>query len=193
MKPLLPLLALVAFPASAVTVTVNGCDSPKSAVDSGANVTIVCASIAPPDPPTACTPGNTTHLTQAWGGPSKIYPNWPANNTLVVAVAIPANAIWGDFVVSFGEYNAPPTYRRATLSRSACDFRERDNTGVNGPFDTANGNAGDLGGKLSNMPPLKAGETYYFNFRNEFWDGSKWVASCGSASCQMVLGWSWPR
>jgi hypothetical protein len=186
------LLVLCALAAAAATLTIDGCDT---LTGTAPNLKCSTSSTPPPDPAPGnfCNSATTTQMQHTWGT-STSYPKWPANNTLVIVVTIPANAIWGLFGVGFGEYNSPPTARRASMSAFPCDFRAPDPKGVNGPIDVEGGNSGNLGANLSSAGPLFPGKTYYLNFRNEFKDGSgQWVPSCSSTTCQMVLGFQNPK
>ena len=87
-----------------------------------------------------------------------------------MALTVPSNV--GAFPISgyttMYEYGGPPTLRIATISKSACDFRNDDPSGANGPLMSTGGVQATiswnvLSGAQVNLQP---GQTYYFNFKN---------------------------
>ncbi|NUO50832.1 MAG: hypothetical protein HOV80_18420 [Polyangiaceae bacterium] len=86
---------------------------------------------------------------------------------------------------SMAEYQGPPTMRHMTISRSPCDFRPVDPTGVNGPLAESAGTAALIGWNVGVEPlALVAGETYYFSYRN---------LNCAQASCDASTSTNWPH
>jgi hypothetical protein len=86
---------------------------------------------------------------------------------------------------SMAEYQGPPTMRHMTISRSPCDFRPVDPTGVNGPLAESAGTATLIGWNVGVEPlALVPGETYYFNYRN---------LNCAQASCDASTSTNWPH
>lgn len=107
------------------------------------------------------------------------------------APAAPATyAISGAITVA--EFDGPPTVRQITLSRSKCDFRALDATGLNGPYNIGYGTTASTYFNVGAPPAsLVPGETYYVNIRN--WDPNTNSISCGQAACQAIIEPSWPR
>jgi hypothetical protein len=72
------------------------------------------------------------------------------------------------------------TDREATISRTACDFRPTDPSGVNGPiaraFGSSTTNFFTADPSRAGYPVLQAGGNYYYNVRN-------YEPSTGSISC----------
>lgn len=72
--------------------------------------------------------------------------------------------------VSAAEFSGEPTTREATISRTPCDFRAVDSTGVNGPVSRTSGisvtNFFSADPSRPGYPVLQPGATYYYNVRN---------------------------
>lgn len=86
---------------------------------------------------------------------------------------------------SLAEYNGPPAPRHMTLSKTPCDFRAPDVTGVNGPLAASSGTVVFVGWNVNAAPlALVPGQTYYFSFRN---------LSCGQDSCEASTTTNWPH
>ncbi|HEV2037227.1 MAG TPA: hypothetical protein VGQ96_01370 [Candidatus Eremiobacteraceae bacterium] len=132
-----------------------------------------------------------------WGQPlsleSRVSGNFGDNTVWVFQMTVPpgtpTSAVKGRFVVV--EYQGPNTLRQMTISKSACDFRLKDYTGVNGPLGVSNGNTVSLYFGVATPfifgdPALTAGETYYFNVRNWQLDPTP-QNSCGQTSCNAVV------
>jgi hypothetical protein len=68
------------------------------------------------------------------------------------------------------EYSGPPTVREATLSRTPCDFRPTDPSGINGPIARSSGVTNTIFFTRDPMRPgypvVSAGGFYYYNLRN---------------------------
>lgn len=130
-----------------------------------------------------------------WGSSPTIYTKdfgpLKAGGIAVVAIVIPSSisaAAWGR--LQWAEYVDPRGDRQVTLSRSPCDFRGTDPSGVNGPLVVTGGVSGDvywnLGAARFGYPEghVSAGQTYYVNLRQ--------TNGCGSSGvCNMVLGLTW--
>lgn len=72
-----------------------------------------------------------------------------------------------------------------SLSKTPCDFRAPDVTGVNGPFAASSGSVVLVTWNVNASPlSLLPGQTYYFNFRN---------LSCGQDSCEASTTTNWPH
>jgi hypothetical protein len=130
-----------------------------------------------------------------WGSSPTIYTKdfgpLKADGVAVVAIIIPSNispSAWGR--LQWAEYVDPRGDRQVTLSRSPCDFRGPDPSGINGPLVMTGGVSGDVYWNLAaarfGYPEghVLAGQTYYVNLRQ--------TNGCGSSgSCNMVLGLTW--
>ena len=92
--------------------------------------------------------------------------NFQAASVAAISFVVP-NQASGSFQASVVEYVDAPTARHVTLSRNACDFRDLDPTGVNGPLsaDPGAGPSQVVGGSLD-TGQLTPGQTYYINVRN---------------------------
>jgi len=131
----------------------------------------------------------------AWGSSPTIYTKdfgpLKADGVAVVASVIPSTIApnaWGR--LQWAEYVDPRGDRQVSLSRSPCDFRAPDPSGVNGPLVVTGGVSGDVYYNLAaarfGYPEghVTAGQTYYVNLRQ--------VNGCGSSGrCDMVLGLTW--
>jgi len=93
---------------------------------------------------------------------------------------------------AWAEWGSPPTYRHLTLSKSPCDFRDPDGTGVNGPLAATAGTVplinfnvgGPAGSGNDSTMSLVPGQTYYLNIRN---------LNCGGGSCDASTTMAWPQ
>jgi hypothetical protein len=94
------------------------------------------------------------------------------------------------------EFNGPPTYREATLSRTACDFRPIDATGNNGPLALATSNTTSLsfviGASRPSYPGLAPGGSYYLNVRN-YLSGSNTITCAPPGRCDALASINLPR
>jgi hypothetical protein len=108
---------------------------------------------------------------------------------LTVPAGTPASGVTGRFTVS--EYTGAPTPRQLTISTQACDFRQKDYTGANGPLAVSNGSTASISYAVATPfifgpAGLTAGQTYYINVRNWQLDPSpQW--SCGLARCDAIM------
>ena len=89
------------------------------------------------------------------------------------------------------EFGGLATPRQMTISRSACDFRTKDYTGLNGPLSVSNGNTvaiyynigtPQLFGGTAYLTP---GTTYYVSIRNYSVDSGSY--SCGQGTCPAIM------
>ena len=126
-----------------------------------------------------------------WGSTERYntvdYGGFPADMVVVIEVSVPASppsyATAG--YTSLAEFNGVPAYRHMTLSKTACDFRDPDPTGTNGPFAASAGTAVLIGWNVGAPPVgLVAGQTYYFSVRN---------LSCGQLTCEATTSTTWPH
>jgi hypothetical protein len=147
-------------------------------------------------PPNFCSSYNDVVSTVVpWGSTPVIYTkdfgSLKADGVAVVGIVIPSNISptaygWLDWDAYIdGRYD-----RQVTLSRSQCDFRAMDPSGINGPMVVTGGGTGQVYWNLSAPRPgyaeghVLAGQTYYVNIRQ--------TSGCGpSGSCNMVLGLHW--
>jgi hypothetical protein len=108
---------------------------------------------------------------------------------LVVPPGTPNSLIIGRFTTA--EYQGPNTFRQLTISTQACDFRQKDYTGVNGPLAVSNGTTAEISYGVATPfifgpAGLTAGQTYYISVRNWQLDPTpQW--SCGLTSCNAIM------
>jgi hypothetical protein len=100
-------------------------------------------------------------------------PSFAWNGAWAVRFTVPPTMHAGQVGrMSGAEFGAGPTYRDATISTTACDFRAVDPSGANGPFSRSTGisvsNAFDVDGSQPGLPVLVPGGTYYYNVRNYY-------------------------
>lgn len=112
---------------------------------------------------------------------------FPADMVLVFEMTVPSSpasyATAG--YTSVAEYDGVPAQRHMTLSRTPCDFRDADPTGVNGPLAAAGGLTALIDWNVGAPPvALVAGQRYYFNIRN---------VVCGQLTCEAGFSTTWPR
>ncbi len=119
------------------------------------------------------------------------------NGVWAVRIGVPGtapDAAFGSLQVA--EFGGPPTYREATLSRTACDFRPIDTTGLNGPLAYAFGNSASLafiiGASTPSYPGLAPGGVYYFNIRN-YLSGSSTITCASPGRCDALTNVNMPR
>ena len=120
--------------------------------------------------------------------------NFGDNVTLIIKLVVPPgthqSTDFGRF--SGAEYLGPNTFRQMTISKTPGDFRPKDYTGSNGPFQVANGTTAQVSYGVMTPSPfvqtagLTAGETYYINMRNWQLDPTP-QPSCGQSSCGAVV------
>jgi hypothetical protein len=104
---------------------------------------------------------------------------------LVVPPGTPPSSIIGRLTAF--EYVGPNTFRQLTISTQACDFRQKDYTGVNGPLAVSNGTTAEISYGVATPfifgpAGLSAGQTYYISVRNWQLDPTP-QSSCGLTSC----------
>jgi hypothetical protein len=158
---------------------------------------------------------NVILLTVPWGGVADTRSageNFLPNGILVAQFTVPSG--WANNPGSIGkvqvaEYGDPPTYRQASLSTQACDFRGvatgqydqyfRDITGKQPfPLQWAFGNTAvaqfTVTGNALFQPQLQPGTTYYYNVRNwnPYGNNGAGSISCGSASCNAIISINTP-
>ena len=140
----------------------------------------------------------------SWGFAGYTYPSdyggsFTSNTIVVVPVTVPGVPSSYDRSPAFGahalEYQGPATMRWVSLSKSRCDFRAEDPTGVSGPisFDgDKNGYSASqgVGGRVGANEVMKPGETWYINV----WNHSAKYPACPTkgANCTFALGYFWP-
>ena len=177
-----------------------------SAVNSGGTGNAASANIswvsAPPAPPGLCAQFPAVLYTDfgSSGGVAHSYlseTGFRWNGVWAVRVAVPGtapDAAFGSMQVA--EFGGPPTYREATLSRTACDFRPVDASGNNGPSAFANGITASLtfiiGASTPTYPGLAPGGTYYLNVRN-YLSGSNTITCASPGRCDALTNVNMPR
>jgi hypothetical protein len=93
------------------------------------------------------------------------------------------------------EYMYTPQMRWMSLSKSPCDFRAEDRTGISGPVAFAGDSQGYLqtqgvAGRVGANEVMKPGETWYINI----WAHSGKYPTCKKgANCTFAVGYFWPR
>ena len=128
----------------------------------------------------------------AWGDASRKLTSslggFTAETVIVMAFTVPSSpsSYGSQGYTSIAEYQGPPAFRIMSLSKSQCDFRNPDPTGANGPLDLQGGVQATINWNVGNAPlGLVAGQTYYFNFRND---------SCGQGVCDAAIATTqWPH
>ena len=152
---------------------------------------------------------NVTIIDVPWGGQATANVNggsFAANGVLVARFTVPAGAVYGDGAIGkiqVAEYGDPATYRQATLSQVACDFR-----GAPGPYGNPNAQDAPAGASAAiplawrfgntataeftvtglNIfyPKLTPGQMYFYNIRNFSQDLGNAV-SCNGSTCNAVV------
>ena len=139
------------------------------------------------------------------GGPGG---SFSAKGILVARFTVPANftsASGSKATITLGEYGDSATYRQASLSPKACDFRGVATT-YPGKYTSSLGGGGatyPLAWSASNAPSLEftvtgtalgtaqlvPGQTYYWNIRNysPYLNGGAGGVSCAGATCNVVV------
>jgi len=158
---------------------------------------------------------NVIVLDVPWGGVNDTRSagtNFLPNGILVARFTVPAG--WANNPGNVGkvqaaEYGDPPTYRQASLSTQACDFRGvangqydqyfRDITGIQPyPLQWAFGNTAvaefTVSGNALFRPQLQPGVTYYYNVRNwsPYGNGGTGSTSCSRSSCNAIISINTP-
>jgi hypothetical protein len=158
---------------------------------------------------------NVIFMDVPWGGIADTRSNGTTflpNGILVAKFTVPASWVNTSGYVGkaqVAEYGDPPTYRQASLSESACDFRGvangqwdqylRDITGKQPyPLQWAFGNTAvaefTVTGNALFRPQLQPGKTYYYNIRNwnPWGNGGLGSTSCGGGSCNAIVSINTP-
>jgi len=134
--------------------------------------------------------------------------SFAAKGILVARFTVPANftsTSGSKATITLGEYGDPATYRQASLSPKACDFRGVANTypgnytssisggGASWPlvWSASNGPSVQftVNGTAIGTPQLVPGQTYYWNIRNysPYLNGGAGGVSCSGATCNVVV------
>ena len=126
------------------------------------------------------------------GGPIATAANggFAADGVFVGRLVVPASVNQaGIGSVTFVEFVDPPTERLMTVSANPCDFRggygATDPTSATAPIKWSNGQTPQIQYQFtpsSSNAVLQAGQTYYFNFRNEAWYAPG-PSSCAGTYC----------
>jgi hypothetical protein len=131
------------------------------------------------------------HFNIPWGNTSRFtteqFGGFTPETVFVMEMTVPfaPNTYASPGNTSLAEYNGPPAVRHMTLSKTPCDFRAPDSTGVNGPFAASSGSVVLVTWNVNAAPAaLVPGQTYYFSFRN---------LSCGQSSCEASTTTNWPH
>ncbi len=141
-------------------------------------------------------------VTKNWEDNNPIYTQsnggFSSNGAYVVQFTVPSSPSSYGSVGStdIAEFNGPPTFRHMTLSKSACDFRPVDPTGVSGPFSLGYGTSARINWNVGGQPvALVPGQTYYFNFRNFSPDinGGAGGVSCAGNACNAIIQLNFPK
>jgi len=107
-------------------------------------------------------------------------PGFAWNAAWAVRFVVPATIGTRVGRLSAAEFAGEPTFREATVSRTPCDFRPTDPSGVNGPVSRASGisvtNLFTAQPTAAGYPVLQAGGAYFYNLRN--WQSSTSTISC---------------
>ncbi|HSV20069.1 MAG TPA: hypothetical protein VLR71_16765 [Casimicrobiaceae bacterium] len=203
---------------STTTFTVTPSNSAGSGNTASATVTIAGSGGGGPPPggQSFCANyQNVIFLDVPWGGVADTRSagsNFLPNGVLVAKFTVPST--WSNAQGSVGklqvaEFGDPPTYRQASLSSAACDFRGvangqydqyfRDITGQQPyPLQWAFGNTAvaefTVTGNTLFRPQLQAGRTYYYNVRNwnPYGNGGSGSTSCGGSSCNAIISINTP-
>jgi hypothetical protein len=200
-----------------VTATTTFTVTPINASGNGntANATVTVAGSAGGGGSFCSNYTNVITLDVPWGGVADTRSageNFLPNGILVARFTVPAT--WTNNPGSVGkvqvaEYGDPPTYRQASLSTMACDFRGvatgqydqylRDITGKQPyPLQWAFGNTAiaefTVTGNALFRPQLQPGTTYYYNVRNwnPYGNNGLGSTSCGGASCNAIISINTP-
>ena len=165
----------------------------RSASGSSAPITITLGwAASAPTPPGLCN-----------AFPSYLYSDLSSNTARVESVLMPVppafawNGAWTvQFVVpatmsassvgsmSSAEFSGEPTFREVTISKTPCDFRATDVTGVNGPLARQSGISNTIQfvtAPRTGFAVLTPGASYYYNVRN-------FQPSTGTISCPSSPG-----
>jgi len=132
---------------------------------------------------------------------------------LVARFTVPANFTntpGSKGLVAHAEYTDPPTFRQASLSTKACDFRgvavkstdkytwSVGGGGVTDPLIWVASNSGGASftvtGSVVGVPQLVPGQTYYYNIRNwsPYLNSGAGGVSCGGSTCNAIVSVATP-
>ena len=119
------------------------------------------------------------------------------NGVWAIRFTVPSTAPASAFgSLQIAEFGSPATYREATLSLAACDFRPVDASGNNGPFSKSTGNSTStifiVGASTPTYPGLAPGGTYYLNVRN-YLAGSNSITCPSPGRCDALANINLPR
>ena len=139
---------------------------------------------------------NVIRVSVEWGDYSRYTTGglggFSADGVLVFSVTVPATptSYGAPGYTSIAEFQGPPALRYMTLSKSACDFRPVDPTGVSGPYDVSVGKQATIYWNVGAQPiALQPGQTYHFNVRNTDVNGA---TDCNSV-CNAGISAIWPH
>jgi hypothetical protein len=107
---------------------------------------------------------------------------------LTVPADRPLSTTIGRF--SLWEFGTAGTFRQMTLSTQACDFRNKDYSGVSGPLAVSNGTTVSVSYAVATPfifgpAGLTAGQTYYVSVRNWQLDPTPQNSCAGNCTAQM--------
>jgi hypothetical protein len=107
---------------------------------------------------------------------------------LTVPADRPPSGTIGRF--SLWEFGGAATFRQMTLSTEACDFRNKDYSGVNGPLAVSNGTTVTVSYAVATPfifgpAGLTPGQTYYVSVRNWQLDPTPQNSCAGNCTAQM--------
>jgi hypothetical protein len=206
----------VASQATNITATTSFSVTPRNATGAGntaSAIVSVAGTATPPPSLDFCTQyQNVTVMDVPWGGQAVTggaSGSFAANGVLVARFTIPAAFTSNSGKkgkVTHAEYGDPPTYRQASLSTKACDFRGAATTastpyqysltggGANYPMYWSFSNTGyiefTVTGTAFNTTQLQAGQTYYYNVRN--YSPDLQAVSCGGGTCNAIISINTP-
>ncbi len=139
---------------------------------------------------------NVVRKSMLWGTANNIIDTiregpFMSNGTYVVSFVAQGGPYATNGRTDVSEFAGPPIFREMTLSKSSCDFRAVDPSGVNGPIVFTGGSsslslAWDVAAAPANLVP---GTTYHFNIRNnDFFLGN----TCSISSCEARITVNFP-
>ena len=124
-------------------------------------------------------------------------PGFAYNGVWAVRFTVPGTASAGQFgSLAAAEFNGSPTFREVTVSQTACDFRPTDLSGATGPLGRQYGNSATLpftiGAGSNSYAGLQAGQTYWFNVRNNI-PGQGLSCTAAQEQCRALVSLLLPR
>jgi len=125
-------------------------------------------------------------------------PAFAWNGVWAIKFTVPGTAGPGQFgSLLAAEFGGPPTFREATVSRTACDFRATDLSGNAGPLGRAVSNTVSLpfgiGANSASLLNLTPGQTYYFNIRNYLPSNGTITCTAAQVRCDALATISLPH